>query len=229
MSMTEQNSGMTLQEALDQAVALHNSGNLGEAETIYRQVLAADPENADAYHLLGMVAYQAGSFQEALILMDRSIELRPGEATFVSHREAVVQAAAAKDGQDHDPIFGELTIEQAFNVALSHFSSGRPEEAEQSLIKILAAAPKHADCLHLLGIIRMSRNDVAGAEALFRQAIALQPGNPNFFSNYGMLLAQAGKRDAAISCLTRACELQPDSLEARQALESLTSQPLSDN
>ncbi len=51
----------TISEALAVAVQYHQSGNLQQAEAIYRQILQVDPSNADALHLLGVIADQVGS------------------------------------------------------------------------------------------------------------------------------------------------------------------------
>ena len=50
----------TIAEALTHALQLHRAGHLSQAEQLYRQVLQADPVNADALHLLGLVAHQVG-------------------------------------------------------------------------------------------------------------------------------------------------------------------------
>ena len=51
--------------AIDQAIAAHRSGNLAEAETLYRRVLAANSRDFDALHMLGIVCAQRGQFEEA--------------------------------------------------------------------------------------------------------------------------------------------------------------------
>src|SRR5947209_18960846 len=50
---------MTVAEALARAVQAHKAGQWQQAETLYRQVLQADPANVDALHRLGVLAYQA--------------------------------------------------------------------------------------------------------------------------------------------------------------------------
>ena len=47
-------------QLLTHGITLHKSGRLGEAEAIYRQILAANPNDANALQLLGAIAHQRG-------------------------------------------------------------------------------------------------------------------------------------------------------------------------
>ncbi len=47
----------TATTAFQTALAHHQAGQLREAEALYRQILAAQPQHADAWHLLGLVAH----------------------------------------------------------------------------------------------------------------------------------------------------------------------------
>ena len=49
----------------------HQSGNLHQAEQIYRQVLEANPQHPRALHLLGLLGLQAGRHQAAIDLINR--------------------------------------------------------------------------------------------------------------------------------------------------------------
>ena len=51
----------TIPEALAVAVQYHQSGNLQQAEAIYRQILQVDPNHANALHLLGVIAGRLAS------------------------------------------------------------------------------------------------------------------------------------------------------------------------
>jgi hypothetical protein len=59
--------------------ALHaqKRGQSQEAVRLYRQVLAVDPSNFDATHMLGLVEYELGHHEAALALIKHAIELRP--------------------------------------------------------------------------------------------------------------------------------------------------------
>jgi tetratricopeptide (TPR) repeat protein len=64
-------------EALAWAKRAHQAGQRQEAEAVYRQVLQAEPSNADALHLLGVLAYQTGQHQLALDYIERALSVRP--------------------------------------------------------------------------------------------------------------------------------------------------------
>lgn len=64
-------------DSLQQAIALHRSGRLSDAEAIYRQILTVDPDHADALQLLGAVAHQLGQHGVAIELIERSLALAP--------------------------------------------------------------------------------------------------------------------------------------------------------
>jgi len=47
------------------------AGRLETAQQIYRQILAAEPNQADALHLLGLIAYQVGKYAVAIDYIGR--------------------------------------------------------------------------------------------------------------------------------------------------------------
>ena len=50
----------TVCSTIGEALSCHESGRLEDAERMYGSVLEQDPENADAWHLLGRVALARG-------------------------------------------------------------------------------------------------------------------------------------------------------------------------
>ena len=71
---------------LENAVALHQKGQLGQAEAIYQQLLEIEPRNAEALHLLGVIAFQTGSHQSSVDMIDQAIEINSNVASYHSNR-----------------------------------------------------------------------------------------------------------------------------------------------
>src|SRR6185436_8688559 len=69
-------------EALDLALQHHQAGRLQEAEALYRNILRAKPDHADALHLLGVIAHQTGRHEMAVDCIARAIELNPAVAEY---------------------------------------------------------------------------------------------------------------------------------------------------
>ena len=68
---------LTLQQALDLAVQHQNAGDLTQAESIYRQILEADPDQPQALHLLGVIAHQRGESEQAVTLIEKALSINP--------------------------------------------------------------------------------------------------------------------------------------------------------
>ena len=69
--------------------------------------------------------------------------------------------------------------------------------------------------LHDEAISHWHRNDIGGAEQIFRRALALNPGLMAAWSNLGLVLREQGRAEEAIDCLGRAVEIAPRSAVAR--------------
>ena len=103
------------QAKLTEALALHQQGRLGQAKEIYEELLNANPQNADALHLLGVVAYQTKNYQGAVDLIGKAIESNPNHAAYYSNRglalQEVRQLEAALSSYDKaislQPIYAE--------------------------------------------------------------------------------------------------------------------------
>ena len=50
----------------------HQNGDLSQAETVYRQILETQPENADVFHLLGLISFQRNCFIDAISSISRA-------------------------------------------------------------------------------------------------------------------------------------------------------------
>jgi predicted O-linked N-acetylglucosamine transferase (SPINDLY family) len=70
---------------IQDAMVLHGQGKLKQAQAVYLQVLENNPNNSDARHLLGVIAYQSGLYEEAAVKIASAIELNPRVASYHSN------------------------------------------------------------------------------------------------------------------------------------------------
>jgi tetratricopeptide (TPR) repeat protein len=98
-------------------------------------------------------------------------------------------------------------IHRLFSKAVSHHRAGRLHEAQTGYLQVLHKNDRHADALHLLGVVlsEAGRHDLAGA--LIRKAILVNGPTAEFCGNLGLVLAKQGSAPAAIACLRKALEL----------------------
>ncbi|MDR3733933.1 MAG: tetratricopeptide repeat protein [Acidobacteriaceae bacterium] len=85
---------IVIAEALQQALAQHQAGQLAEAEALYRQVLAVEPRQCDALHLLGVVALQAGHAGAAVDLILQAIAVQGAIPHYHGNLGEALRAAA---------------------------------------------------------------------------------------------------------------------------------------
>ena len=65
---------ITIEQAMQQAVADHNKGNLQNAESVYRQVLKVVPAHADANHNLGILLVDLHQSNNALQFLHTALQ-----------------------------------------------------------------------------------------------------------------------------------------------------------
>ncbi len=98
--------------------------------------------------------------------------------------------------------------------ALRHHQAGQLAQAEPLYREILRAEPRHADALHLLGVLAHQVGQHAPAADLIRQAIRENPRSAGYHCNLGEALRALGQLDDAARSYETALQLQPDYLEA---------------
>ena len=114
-----------------------------------------------------------------------------------------------------------VTVPEAFALAREHHQAGRLAEAEGLYTRILAAAPGHADCLHLMGVLAGQTGRGELAVRLIGEAIARDGGDAAYHSNLGNALLALGRLQEAGESYHRALALKPDYAGARYNLANL--------
>jgi len=209
---------MTPQQQLESGVSHHQAGRLAEAEALYRQVLAEQPDHADALHLLGVLAGQKGQPDAAEDLLRRAIRIKPDLAEAHNNLGFVL---AGKGQLDEAIAFYRRAIEITPDLAEAHNNLGFALNVKGQFDEAIAAGrqavrlnPKFAEAYINLGNALQGNGQLNDAIACYRQAIGLNPDLAQAHSNLGNALMSIGQLDEAITCHRQATGLKPDLAEA---------------
>jgi tetratricopeptide (TPR) repeat protein len=195
----------------------HQRGQLDRAELLYRRILAADPKQADALHLLGVIAQQRGQPRHALELIGRAIACQPQVACYHSNLAEVQRSlgnlrAAITHGQT------ALRLQPAYpeahnNLGLAFMDQGSFVDAARHFGEALRLQPDFALAQNNLGNALREQGQIEAALAAYRRAVELAPTWPEGRSNLGQLLLEEGQLDEALLHCREAVRLRPDFAE----------------
>jgi len=209
---------MNPQELLGQAIALHQTGKLADAEQLYLQLMRAAPQDATAPHLLGVVRAQQGRNSEALELMGAALKLRPDAPEVLSNYGNVLKAQGrfAEALASYDKA---LAVKPDYAAALGKRALvlrdlGRLDAALDSANRALALQPDHIEALNTRGIILADLGRPDDALASYDRALALAPGFPDSLNNRALTLKKMKRHDEALVSVEQALRLQEDFAEA---------------
>ena len=205
---------MGLQQLLHQALDAQNSGKLAEAERLYLAVLAADPGNFNANHLIGIMRFQQGRTDEALGFLYAALQAAPDAAEALTHYGLVLHAAG-RDVEALASLERALAARPAYVEALNHQgvvlrALGRSDAALASLEAALALEPDYGEALNNCAIILRDRGQISEALALCDRVAVLEPGNPQILFNRGLLLRDLARCEEAAACFEKLLAIWPD-------------------
>jgi Flp pilus assembly protein TadD len=213
---------MTIQQAIDTAIAQQRSGHFREAELIYRQILAQEPNHPQAMHLIGLLAYDAKNYELAEQLMLRAISLDDTRAQFHGNLGLVLTARGRKAAAIESfrrAIAIQPDYAQAYNnIGFILFGEKQVDEAIVHYRKAISLQPDSADAINNLGNALAYRGDSNEAIEWYRRVIQLCPQESEARNNLAGALVSAGQPEQAIPQLQHAIALFPDYLEARMNL-----------
>jgi predicted TPR repeat methyltransferase len=165
---------------LASAIALHQRGQLKEAEEVYLALLEADHDNPDALHYLGLMRFQQGQCPLAIDLVRRALQISP----------------------DYVDAYSNLgNIYQQLN---------GPEAAAELYRKALALRPDHPPALHNLGLVLRQLKRFEEAIGLHQRAIENDPRNLQSLYALSQVYKEMGRPEEAVGTLKKALAIRPD-------------------
>ena len=171
-----------LHGALERAWALHRSGEIAAAESLYRAIIAIDPECFEALNRLGSILVLSGLHEEACEILQRAAAIRSDHpATHANHGNALMALGATEQALasfDRALQLKSDFVPVLFNRGNALKALGRLDDAVTAFAAASAQAPDHAGARYNRGntLLQLRRNDEAVRE--LDTAFALNPAQP---------------------------------------------------
>ena len=210
---------MSVQELYGQAAALHQRGQLAEAEHLYRQVIKAVPKAFPPLHMLGVLKAQQGKAEEAEGLIAAALALNPRDGSALANYGNVLTLLGRFEEalQSYDRAMAVAPdAETLRNRAHALQSLNRPGEALASYDAALQRDPKDAQSWFKRGVLLGELGRPDESLASYDRVLALQPGHVEALNNrgYGWWLFKH-RYVPAIADMQKALALAPDFPYAR--------------
>jgi tetratricopeptide (TPR) repeat protein len=207
-----------LDQAIEQAVALHRQGDLARAEKIYARILKARRDHFDALHLLGLLKHQSGKAGEAYRLITAALAVNPRSADARTNLGLVLHAlkrdADALASFDQALALDSDHVEALNNRGTALLALARPAEALAAFDRLLGLAPRHIEAQVNRANALLDLGRVEEAIAGYDRVLAAHPRHAGAQFNRGNALAHRDRYEEAIAAYDRAIAIVPGYVKA---------------
>lgn len=210
---------------LAEAVFAHQAGRLDEAETLFRQAIAKNPDVASAHAMLGALLLQRGALQEAVACFDAALKLNPAQETALSNRGHALNQLGQFDGA-LESLDRALALNPAY--AAAHNNRGlalrglkRYGEALESFASALRLKPDFTEAENNRANVLADLHRHDEALAVYDRLLAAQPGFAAARFSRGKALSDLGRYDDALADFERLIAQSCERMAAAQFAKAL--------
>jgi tetratricopeptide (TPR) repeat protein len=204
-------------EHLQQAIVLHQAGQLEAAARAYTSLLNQLPKNTQLLTQLATLRLQQAQILDAFTLFSQSLQLDPQQPNaWYNAGIALQQAGQLETALDF--FTQALTLKPDFAEAYNNQGHvlkqlGRIAEAIESFTLALKLQPSFASAYNNCGAAKLAAEQYTEALADFELAISLQNDYAKAYTNKGLALQQLKHLTEALACFEQALILQPQTAE----------------
>ncbi len=203
---------------MQDAMALHQSGQLDAAEAQYKKLLSVLPTHTFLLASLGRVAFQKGQFETAVKLFGRSLQIDPDQPVTLCAQGATLQELKQyKESIDKFNLAIALDancIDAYYNKGISQQELRLFDEAVSSFNSAIALNPNDADAYYNKSISLRKLKHFDEALESINHCITLQPDYPDAYCNRGSILVDLKQYEGALVDHEHAIQLNPNYAEA---------------
>jgi tetratricopeptide (TPR) repeat protein/2-polyprenyl-3-methyl-5-hydroxy-6-metoxy-1,4-benzoquinol methylase len=215
---SERAHGAKVSAWLRTAVDSHQAGAFEQAQLLYEQILAAEPEHADALQYFGILCQQKGDAERAEQLIRRAIALRPDVAPYHDNLGTVLEHTGRFEAALSAYLEAERlepgVVERACNVGLVLERLGRYSQAEQHYRAAIERFPQDIDCRFALANLLRKQDKLHAAIQGYRNILDVDDGDVAVRINLGNTLQDDGQFDAALDEYRAVIARHPDNVQA---------------
>ena len=196
----------------------HQRGDLTSAEQIYSTILAREPGNADALHLLGSLRGRQGLGSEGIRLMEQAIAVSPRVSIYHNNLGNLKAEVGDKGGAEHSYRcaikLDRRNADAHLNLAKLLNSLCRLKEARECVIASLRIASRSVVAHMLLGLLEETQGKPRAALQSYLNAVRLDPKYAPGHLAIANIYAEEGALDRAEENLRIAVAIDPYYSEA---------------
>ncbi len=200
------------------AMEHHRTGRIAAAEKCCREILSRNPANADALHLLGIIALQSGRIDVALGLFHRAVQARPVEANFHGNLGRALWLSGNRNGSiaafRRAAELRPADANRQIDLANAIMEAGEAAVAIVQCRQALAIHPRNPELLYLLACALLQNGDTGEAIPTYRAVLQVDPHHGRAQNNLGNLLFSCGQVEDAVTLYRGAIDADPSNVSA---------------
>ena len=203
---------------LQEAVALHQSGQLDAAETQYKKLLNFLPSNTALLTNLGTIAFQKGKLEDGIRIIGKSLKINPNQPNALNN-----YGNALRDLKRLDEALAsyDRAIALKSDYTEAHYNRGSTltelkqlKEALASFDRVIALKSDYTEAHFNRGVALQGLNQPEEALASYDNVILLNSSYVEVYCNRGLALTELKRLAEALANYDHAIELKPDYAEA---------------
>ena len=179
-----------LRDPIETAVQLHMTGRIEDAASIFQEIVKDDPENADAWHFLGIIAAQTGHNDAARRLISQAIVINSLQANYF------------------------------VSLARVETNTGNQQSAISALNKATQIDSEDAGAYADLAEVLHATGDCENAEAAMMRALQLSPSTVDYYERAARILQESGNSSEAANFYRKAIDIRTEIAETSQSQTS---------
>jgi protein O-GlcNAc transferase len=204
---------MDVNRSMQLAIKHYGAGNLQQAESLCREILKNEPNNAGAFHLLGIIYYRVGDYDSATSYIKEALKFNPEYAEAYSILGSITKAK----GQLNEAItyfqkaidLNPRYVDAYYNLGNAFVEKEQPDDAVTCYEKAIDLNPHFASAYNNLGNVFLDMGQLDQAITYYSKALAENPHVAVTYNNLANALSEKEQFAEAITCYQKALNLNP--------------------